>query len=305
MPKVPRLYCTSCGRSYTRGSTCRIHIRKAHFGHGSYVPEIEYIIGRLGGKYVVPQGSSRPVFQSKVKERTFLDKFGDSYAAELGKKAAHIPIQQTPVPSETQGHSSQTTDKAIYRNLFGIVGYLCDECHAPHPLLIYAKAGKYNGSQRFIPLCIPGGPGGVSNLKTTTIENMKKVHSENFTNYLKLLIYAWTENSPHLKAIHIEQSSTNNNRIYHRFINDDGETADITLPYKAENILELNKQDRSVSVWAVRAINASSTPINEQELNEFLNLSRGSTFTSCRIEFTNFVGNFLLFIGRAPIKRSI
>lgn len=261
---------------------------------GAPITDIMYIVSLLSGMLPLPQSTTtnasgkRPTFGAeKIAQRnpTWIEKgVEESYVEfwrEIGRSMARSVLNPTPqlVPNGGVNYMSAqgTTDGLDAEDfLFGISGYLCNNCYQFKIRFFYFIPGGQGGSID-PPVFCKGDGEEVLKAAGMTSEEYIATYSKKLSENVKSSIMNWTKNNPVLVAMEVTDKLEANERT--RVIVSNSATGlekSITLSYSEKMCVVFGPED--MTNWAQRSIFGGRTAIDEKEVAEFLEATGNSSF---------------------------
>jgi hypothetical protein len=268
---------------------------------GLAVPETEYIIGRQNGTFAAPiygPSVAKPPSQPK-KELSFMERLWEEQTLEFWREAARITARSVFRPATTfAGGSYQqpTSPFAPDKELFGMTAYICTNCYAMKPRIIYYNEGDKGGSVETFLACLSGAPDYIDQMKQSRDEYIASA-SKGYPNFLKTCVEAWTNRKTIIIAVEVVDPGRTNNIITFVRSRSTGQKISITLRYSEEKCAELDPA--STGDWALRAISDRRTVVKEKELTEFLEKTKDSTFGFFKMKKDGIEHIYLLAVARS------
>lgn len=269
--------CTTCGRSLTRRSSCAYHVRTQHQGTGYPVPDTEYVIGRMSGKFLPPPTpTSRPPTFKPKKGSLPLEDNRSNVASEIAKSLSELLLY-------LYTYSSKQTALNPYNvegGLFGLQAYVCESCYMTKPRMIGFVKGRKGGCLKQVPFCMLRDD--AKNIELLMSEMTKSQYiaslAKYFPDFLKYCVVNWTNNHAALIAAEATIDPASNKIIFETRDSQTGHRKSITLPYSEEKCRDIGTEG-----WAARAIDSGQTPVTDLELAEILQMMKDSTFGFFRV----------------------
>jgi hypothetical protein len=268
--------------------------------YGLAVSEIEYIIGRISGRFQPPSisPSQRPAFGSKYEKPSIIEKAGDEFILELSREAARHSARQVPqpIPPIILGHGSYY-QQPIYpqtsAGLFGLQVYICNTCFTMKCKQIYFVPGEKGGILESPQVCMEYKPELLENSKMTADEFVN--HSKrDLPQYLRLCMNYWSGEHTELEAIEIPSDPFKNEGTATFVDKSTTGKRSITLSYSEEKCVYLTPESK----WALRAISERQTTLSDKELFEFFQMTKDATFGFFKMQKNNSVGTYMMAVSK-------
>lgn len=297
-------YCPGCGTPFTRASSCRRHIGSLHPGCGFPVREVEYFLGRQSGVFAAPSYLStnhdRPTFKPKQDQRSILEIAVDESIIEFWREAGRINARNVFLPTNrfaATGGYYQESVSAFDPNkqLFGMTAYVCPNCFMIKPKMHYFAEGEKGRSSEQMIHCTVEIPDHIQKMKEKKEDYVSRM-SKGFPQFLKACVDAATGGKNGIVAVEILDPARINNTIIFVLTGSGGRKFSVTLQYSDDKSIKLDPS--STGEWALRAIENKHTAVNDQELIEFLQKTKESTFGFFKKEEKDGVHIYLMAVAK-------
>ena len=301
--KFPKYSCSVCRKPSSRKWNLVRHINNCHAGKGYCVsnwdfPEDTYGLywnrwkkGATSQKershYIRPDLLKYFVSSNESNDRKpfdYLNLMSETFIKTLAENMALSVIQATqsrmsfpfsPMSFMQSPMGNYNANPAANLQIFGFRGYVCEKCLTPETQYV-AFPVKGEGSIQGGHSCDTSKAGAASGLVVDRVKVYRSLQDK-IPTLIKQKVNSRNGNNNHLVALRLPSPREEIIKLYNPA---DPSKPKIAIPYSKQRHLNLEpaKENKNKRDYLRRAFTLSTTPLSDEELINFLELMRNTTF---------------------------
>jgi hypothetical protein len=301
--KIPKYFCSTCGKPSSRKWNLYRHIGNCHDGLGNCVSNWDFPVdtyrphwnrwenGAMNQKenshYIRPDLMKRFLSSNESNDRKpfgYQHTLTEAFLKELAEKMAASIIQPTqskisfpffPMSSPMQSPvGNYYVDPAANLQIFGFRGYVCDKCLTPETYYVAFPTAKGQGGLQGGHFCDPAKA--VTASKSVDRPLLKSLH-DRIPMLIKQNVNSRNGNNNHLIALRL--SNPQEEIIKLRNPANPSKPAIVFRYSEQRHIgLESAKENKNKCDYLTKAITLGTTPVSDEELIDFLKQMQIATF---------------------------